>query len=349
VTERRTVLLTGAAGVVGNALLARWRHHRVVCLVHRTTVARNAEARPVEVVSGDLGRPDLGLDADVRRRLVEKVDAVVHCAAVTDFNADPVEVDRINVGGTRAIVDFAAEANATVHYLSTAFVARADHALEDTGDAAADPGPYLASKRSAEQVIRSAGVPATIVRPSVVIGDSRTGEMAKFQGLHTLATAILRGTLPLVPLRVDDRIDMVPQDRLADAITSLIDSDTTSGEFWITAGEQALTARAAVDLTARVGRRMGLAVEAPRLVEPDMVNRLIRPVFVEPLPKPARRRFDDLVAMAALCTTTSPLPSNVDQVPGGTPLTAADVATAYERSIEYLAHRKGLTQTRSAA
>lgn len=342
VTGNRTVLLTGAAGVVGNALLSHWRGRRVVCLTHRAAV-------PAECVRGDLRRPSLGLSSATRRRLARQVDAVVHCAAVTDFNADPADVQRINVDGTRAVADLAADAGVPLYYLSTAFVARTGHALDDTGDAAADPGPYLRSKHAAEQLVRESGATATIIRPSLVIGDSRSGEMAKFQGLHALAGAILRGMLPLVPLRAEDRIDMVPQDRLAGAIAALVDAGTTGGEYWITAGDRALTAQDTVDLTVQAGRRVGVAVDPPRLVDPEMVDRLIRPVFVEPLPDAARRRFDDLTAMTALFTTGAALPSNLDEVTGCASLTTDEVATAYRRSVEHLARSRRLDNARRAA
>ena len=343
VTRPRTILLTGATGVVGSALLSRLHQHRVICLVHRNTPDGG------EHLPGDLSRPDLGLLPAVRQQLAEEVDVVVHCAAVTDFSADAVAVERTNVAGTRAMVGFAAEAGATLHYVSTAFVARADKALDDTGDAAADPSPYLRSKREAEELVRQAPIHATIIRPSVVIGDSRTGEMAKFQGLHTLAAAVLRGVLPLVPLRADDRIDMIPQDRLAEAIVGLIEADVCGGEFWVTAGANALTAQATVDLTVETGRRLGGSIEPPRLVNPDMVDRLVRPVFVEPLPPSTRRRFDDLVVMSALCATKRPFPSNIHDIPGCSPVTSPEIETAYRRSVEYLARSKGAGQSRRAA
>ena len=76
---RRTVLLTGASGVVGRALLQRLRDVDVICLVHRSPVS----GPNVTTVLGDIARPMLGLADQAYRELAAKADAVNHCAAVT--------------------------------------------------------------------------------------------------------------------------------------------------------------------------------------------------------------------------------------------------------------------------
>src|SRR6516164_8920420 len=81
-SARRTVLLTGASGVVGSALLQRLRDLDVVCLVHRSPVC----GPNVTTVRGDVARPMLGLDELAYAELAARVDAVIHCAAVTDFH-----------------------------------------------------------------------------------------------------------------------------------------------------------------------------------------------------------------------------------------------------------------------
>src|SRR6516165_7615751 len=79
---RRTVLLTGASGVVGRALLQRLGDFSVVCLVHRSPVS----GPNVTTVRGDIASPMLGLAEQAYAELAAKVDAVIHCAAITDFN-----------------------------------------------------------------------------------------------------------------------------------------------------------------------------------------------------------------------------------------------------------------------
>src|SRR5205823_9561693 len=169
----RTVLVTGLTGVVGSALLPELAGHRILALTHSAEPPAGVTA-----VRGDLTRPRLGLSPAAHRDLVRQVEVVVHAAAVTDFAADPAAIAELNVTGTARVLDLAAAAGAAVHYVSTAFVARAGRSRADVRDAAANPAAYLASKRAAERLVREAGLPATILRPSVVLGHSRTGEIA---------------------------------------------------------------------------------------------------------------------------------------------------------------------------
>src|ERR1700746_79677 len=79
---RRTVLLTGASGVVGRALLQRLRDFDVVCLVHRSPVSGPG----VTTVQGNISEPMFGLARQAYEALAAEVDAVIHCAAVTEFH-----------------------------------------------------------------------------------------------------------------------------------------------------------------------------------------------------------------------------------------------------------------------
>ena len=75
---RQTVLLTGASGVVGRALLEQLGGLDVVCLVHRSPVCKPG----VTTVRGDVAEPGLGLADQAYADLAARVDAVIHCAAV---------------------------------------------------------------------------------------------------------------------------------------------------------------------------------------------------------------------------------------------------------------------------
>lgn len=340
---QRTILLTGAGGVIGGALRPRLSRHRVICLAHRST------PEAAEVVMGDLTSPGLGLDARTRRNLAREVDVVIHCAAITDFTAGAEETRELNIEGTSHLLQFTADAGAVLHYLSTAFVTRTDLSRTDVGEATADPQAYLASKRAAEHLVRVSGIPSTILRPSVVIGDAATGAIARFQSLHVLIAAVLRKTLPLLPLRPEARVDLVPQNVLADAVTALVDHDVRSGDYWITAGQAALTARRVIDLIVEVGSRAGLAVHAPRLVDPEMVDRLVRPVFIESLSPTARRRFDDMLAMTALVANAAPFPATLAEIPGCLPIETPGLASAFDRSVDYLIRDLGLARSGESA
>ncbi|WP_128377272.1 SDR family oxidoreductase [Streptomyces cavernae] len=339
-----TVLLTGASGVLGTALLAELPAScRVTALVHRCPCTMADDQ-----LRGDLTAPGLGLDRETYRALARRVDAVVHCAAVTDFTSGPQAARATNEAGTRAVAEFAADAGATLYHVSTAFVVR--HELtrsrlgRDTGTAGARPEDYLDSKRAAEDVVRSFGLPSVIVRPSIVIGDSRTGDISAFQGLHTILLMLMRGLMPLVPLPRASLIDFVPQDLVARTIAALIAADRREGEVWVTAGPQALRAEQVLDTVIDACAGLGLNPPVPRFVGPDMVDRLIRPVFLaDGLPERTLRRFDDMLAMTALFADAPEFPTSLGRLPDGPPpLLRSDAEAALRHTLRHLALTKRL-------
>ena len=271
----RTVIVTGASGVVGRALMSRLRHSHVICLAHRQPV----QGHGVTTVFGDIAAPELGLPQREYRNLVARADAVIHCAAVTDFHRSDGSLEATNINGTANVVALAEAAEATLYHVSTAFV----H-TETTGARGSKAVNYAASKRSGEAIVKAAQTPHVILRPSIVIGDSRSGYIETFQGLHQVAAAISAGSVPMIPFDPTWPIDFVPSDFVADAIASVYENQVAEGEFWITAGDRALRLAEAVALCVAHARDVGAALDAPRFVPPDLFDRLIGPVFLDALP-----------------------------------------------------------------
>jgi nucleoside-diphosphate-sugar epimerase len=273
------VLLTGATGVLGAALLTRLDPADVVCLTRRDAVRA-----PVEVVRGDVRADQLGLSSRDYGRLAERVDVIVHCAAVTDFRENAEIVEATNVGGPRNITRFAAAAGAPVVHLSTAFVEQ--NARNDESAVIA----YTRSKERGEHVVRSAQVPYVILRPSIVIGSVADGRIAGFQAFYHVAAAVVSGLAPAIPFEADWLVDLVSQDTVADAVVAMLRHQRWGGEYWLTAGPAAPTVRDVIDeIRALAWRRMGTEIPPPKYVGQDMYRRLIEPVFLPSLPGPTRR------------------------------------------------------------
>ena len=334
---RRTVLLTGASGVVGSALLQRLRDLDVVCLVHRSPVS----GPNVTAVPGDVAAPMLGLAEHTYVELTAKVNAVIHCAAVTDFNRIDGSLEATNIAGTEHVAAFAAAANAVLYHVSTAFV----HTTVD-GDRGRTAIGYASSKSAAEQVVRSSGVPHVILRPSVVIGDSVTGEIAAFQGLHKFVAGIFAGIVPMIPFDSAWPIDFVPVDVVADVIACVVENRVSAGEFWVSAGEKALRLDEGVAVVVEFARGLGVSVDMPRFVPPDMFDRLIGPVFLDALPGKIRR---NVVRMLEFFTTYlqsgETKPSSLDHLValGARPL--PDQRESLRNSLLYWAAQNGYGQT----
>jgi nucleoside-diphosphate-sugar epimerase len=336
-TARRTVLLTGASGVVGRALLRRLRDFDVVCLVHRSPVS----GPNVTTVRGDIAQPMFGLAERAYLDLAAKVDGVIHCAAVTDFNRTDGSLEATNIAGTEEVTAFAAAAKAVLYHVSTAFV----HTTVD-GDRGRTAIGYASSKSAGEQVVRSSGVPHVILRPSVVIGDSDTGEIAAFQGLHQVVAGLFAGIVPLIPFDPRWPIDFVPVDVVADAIACVVENRVSEGEYWISSGEAALSLDEAVSVAVEFARSLGVSIDMPRFVPPEMFDRLIGPVFLDALPGKVRR---NVLRMLEFFTTYlqsgQTKPSSLDRLValGARPL--PDQRESLRNSLQYWAAQNGYGQT----
>ena len=333
---RRTVLLTGASGVVGRALLRRLRDLDIVCLVHQSPVS----GPNVTTALGDVAKPGLGLAEQAYVDLAAKIDAVIHCAAITDFNRTDGSLEATNIAGTEQVAAFAAAANAVLYHVSTAFV----HTKVD-GDRGRTAIGYAWSKCAAEEVVRSSGVPHVVLRPSVVIGNSVTGEIAAFQGLHKVVAGIFAGIVPMIPFDPAWPIDFVPVDVVADVIACVVENRVSGGEFWICAGEKALRLDEGVAVAVEFARGLGVSADMPRFVPPDTFDRLIGPVFLDALPGKIRR---NVVRMLEFFTTYlqsgETKPSSLDQLValGAGPL--PDQRESLRNSLQYWAAQNGYAQ-----
>src|SRR5918992_1192433 len=120
------VLLTGATGFVGKEILDRFldRGRRVYALVRAendtAAAARLAPHANLTPVAGDIEKPGLGLASPP-----EDVSTILHCAASVSFDLSLDESRRVNVDGTRNVLDLAkrCERLERLSYVSTAYVA----------------------------------------------------------------------------------------------------------------------------------------------------------------------------------------------------------------------------------
>jgi thioester reductase-like protein len=310
------ILLTGATGFVGMAVLARLLEHtdRDVVVLVRAGSQSEADARlnavlgsvfgapdrhwrRVKGVCGDLTAPGLGLGAN-REWVAEEVGEVVHAAASVAFDLSLAESRLINVEGTRRVLDLAEDCAARgeglrrITYVSTAYVAGDRHGC--AGEAELDVGQgfrnaYEQSKHEAERLVwsRRDRLPVTIVRPSIVVGERGTGWTASFNVVYGPLRAFASGRLPVIPGRRDAVLDIVTVDHVADAILALAASPVAVGRtFHVVAGEQATTLGELARLAARrFGRR------PPRLVPPRIYRSALHPLILHRADADTRRRL----------------------------------------------------------
>ncbi len=349
--ERRTVLVTGASGVVGQALVPRLVERGaadVVCLTHRSVVDARSGRRQmgsVSMVHGDVARPDLGLGAREYRELAARIDSVVHAAALTDFVGPDETLQRVNVDGTGHALALAEAAGADFVHVSTAYL----HARGEgrRGHVAAR---YAASKRAAEEVVKASGVGHSIVRPSIVIGDSRTGAMSSAQGLHRAAGAVLSGIAPILPFGASWPFDFIPQDVVAETIAGILERERTGEELWVTAGDRALSLAQAVDVVVATGHQLGIDVDTPRFVSPEQFDRIIAPVFLPALPATMRTTITRLLDFFAVyLDMDEPMPSSLPALEHQGIAALPDLAESLRRSLHHWYAARQQTPTRAVA
>ena len=219
-----TYFVTGATGFIGRFLVERLLAREGDCYVlvreesteklqtlitERWIPAIPTAAERIKPVIGDLTKPRLGLSKETVADLKDKVDHFFHLAAVYDMTAGE-DRDRItNVEGTRHAVELAnALEVGCFHHASSIAVAGTYKGLfrEDMFDEGQKlDHPYHLTKFEAEKIARTqTSVPWRIYRPSIVVGNSQTGEMDKIDGPYYFFTAIkmarhyLPGWFPLI-------------------------------------------------------------------------------------------------------------------------------------------------------
>jgi long-chain acyl-CoA synthetase len=174
-----------------------------------------------------------------------------------------------------------------VTYVSTAYVAgdRRGIVYEDDREPARFRNSYERSKHEAEALVRASDRPWTIVRPSIVVGESTTGWTASFNVLYAPLRAFSVGAYPLIPARRRAPVDVVSVDYVADAVAALADHpEAIRGTFHLTAGERASSVGEIMELTTeRIDRR------PPRLISPRLYRRLLHPLALRRVPPSTRR------------------------------------------------------------
>ncbi|HEX8152965.1 MAG TPA: SDR family oxidoreductase [Thermoanaerobaculia bacterium] len=266
-----TILFTGFPGFLGSELLprllARAPGDRAVCLVQAKFLplarerAAAIDASRIELVEGDITAP-LALPAhDVRE--------IYHLAAVYDLAVKRDVAMRVNVEGTRNVLDFAARCRSLerLHYVSTCYVSGRYEGLyteEDLEKGQTFNNFYEETKYLAEVEVRkrmAAGLPATIYRPSVVVGDSRTGATQKFDGPYFVMQWLMRNpriaVLPVVGRPAKYRFNVVPRDFIVDALERLSGMRESLGKTYQLADPNPMTVAETIDAVASAtGRRV---------------------------------------------------------------------------------------------
>lgn len=324
----RTVLLTGASGVVGRSILREPTGLRILSATH---------SAPVPEATGPVVRLDLtaerfGLDEESYAALAAEVDVVIHSAGLTEWGLPAEAYEPVNVEGTRRVVEFAERAGAPVHFMSTAFVAALmDGAPVPLSDANICRN-YISSKLRAERLLRDSGIPYTVFRPTNLIGDAATGWTSQGQIVQLMSDWICRGRAPLLPAHEGIRMDFVPQDLLSKAVLRAIELGDTSGEFWVTFGAEAMDMAASLQVLVKHAANQGRTLEPPPVVDPEALTAADLAAM-----RPMVRSYVSVLRDVSEVTRCSGgvLPSSMPELRERYGVPRVDDAAAYLRTLEY--------------
>jgi thioester reductase-like protein len=251
--DRETFFITGFPGFIADRLLERLarKDSRFILLVQPSWLDRarrevdriaNLTGRTREdfaLVEGDITQPQLGLSSEAFDLAKRETTRVFHLAALYDLAVPREPAMRVNVGGTRNVIEFARSLPLLrhFHHVSTCYVAgKREGEIWET-ELRHDAGYrnyYEESKYLSELEVESVKneLPVTIHRPSVVCGDSRTGETVKYDGVYYLILYLMRwpslSSINIGNQRVS--LNLVPVDFVVDAMAALAFDERAIGK-----------------------------------------------------------------------------------------------------------------------
>ncbi|MEM9669680.1 MAG: SDR family oxidoreductase [Pseudomonadota bacterium] len=306
----QSILLTGASGVVGTELVKLFPEEDLILGRHRAQP--ESGARQIAI---DIRAPHLGLNKTEYSRLADEITSIVHAAAVTDMGAAAEGLEETNINGVKNILTLATDAEVPLHYVSTAYC------TEDFGPKRTSRSAYIESKRAAETLVENSGLDWTIIRPSIVVGHSKTGQIATFQGFHLFVGSMLRGRLPLIPLDPSDRCDFVPADLIAKGIIKIVRTPQYGHAYWLTAGNTALTIEEMIEAGQPFAKTIGKDLSNLILADPETAEKVHLPGLKERLPRRLKERLHVMMELSSVMATAEPFPTDIPKLVQDIPMT----------------------------
>jgi len=210
-----------------------------------------------EVLVGDVCDMDLGLSSAEYRALSKELTWIHHLAGIYFMGVDDETARRVNVSGTRTVLDLARDVGRlerVVHW-STAMVSgdrKGTFYEEDLEAGQKFHNGYERTKYEAEKLVRAAmrHLPITVLRPGIIVGDSETGQIDKLDGPYYLMVLIATNAsglrLPLLG-RGDSPLHLVPIDYVIDAAWTIGRYEASAGKTFHIVDPSPLTARQVFD------------------------------------------------------------------------------------------------------
>jgi len=257
----------GTAKRMIQQLLAAEPEPRLYVLVREALAADAAsflaelpDATQAELLVGDICDMDLGLSSAEYRGLSRELTWIHHLAGVYFMGTDEATAQRVNVVGTRTVIELARDAGRlerVVHW-STALVSgdrKGTFTEEDLEVGQKFHNAYERTKYDAERLVRAAmrQLPITVIRPGIIVGDSRTGEIDRLDGPYYLMVLIATNAsgvrLPLLG-RSNAPLHLVPIDYVVEAAWHVARHEASAGKTFHLVDPAPMSARAVFEAVA---------------------------------------------------------------------------------------------------
>lgn len=309
---REVTLLTGFPSFAARKMcaeLVKDPRALVHAVVHPKFAREAAEARAglspeerarLNLLEGDAAAMDLGLSGAEWKSLVAEVDVIHAMAQVSWLGAERALAEQVNVGGAREILEFARHApqlrclvfhsSASVSGDRTGLVLEQDL---DKGQSFRNVVEETLAR--AEKMMRAAmpKIPICVVRPTTLVGDSRTGEVDRLDGPYFLILLIVTSPpdFPIaLPARADVPLHVVPVDYFVRAARAIGRDPRAPGLTFHIGDPTPLTARRVFELVAAAGGR-----RVPRgFIPANITKALLRTPGIDRLAKSPRAFVDAL-------------------------------------------------------
>jgi len=235
-------------------------------------------ATRIHVVLGDVTRKDLGMDGETLKRLSELVDVIYHSAAVTDLNIPLTVARKVNVEGTRNVLDVAFRYKKggrlkKVNHVSTAYIAGSTVCVfrEDDFDIGQKfNNTYEQSKFEAENVVRQyreQGLDIDIFRPSIILGRYADGKTTNFRMFYQPLHFFSLGLFDRIPAAGDSSENLINVDTAAKIIQLVSGTATENNMTYHVVSPRAPT----LDYVLTVASDY-FGFKKPDLVPPDRID-----------------------------------------------------------------------------
>jgi nucleoside-diphosphate-sugar epimerase len=328
------------------------------------------QRRRVNLVEGDAAAMDLGLSGAELAAITPEIDRIHHLAQVSYLGADRKLAERVNVGGAREVLEVAAMCKSlrSLAFHSTAHVSgdRTGLVLEGELDKGQEFRNVVEETLArAEKMMRAAmpKLPICVIRPTIVVGDSQTGEVDRFDGhapsrgdaahavsapadagayllILLIVTAPPEFPLPL-PGRPESSLHLVPVDYYVRAACALARDPRAAGRTFHVGDPAPLTARRVFELIASAGGR-----PSPRTFIPtNLTKALLRTPRLDRLDRLAKspRAFLDTLA-----TPVSYSFANTAELLYDTDIRCPPLESYVDGLVEYVQHRLREKRAREA-